>query len=95
MQLGEIKKVDQRQSRLTPCDAEPAPTEQNAPSRALVALSPAAARHDAPETYRQAPFLAQLLAIKDQHPQARERRRAEPNQARAAYRATVALTRFQ
>ena len=92
MRLGEIKKVVQRQSGLTPRDAEPAPAEQAAASRALVALSPAAARHDAPETYRQAPFLAQLLAMKDQHPQTRERRRAEPNEALAAYRATVALT---
>jgi hypothetical protein len=33
--------------------------------------------------------------MKDQHPQTRERRRAEPDEALAAYRATVALTRFQ
>jgi len=94
MQLGEIKKVLQRQSEPTPRGSEPASAEQAAPSRALVALSPAAARHDAPETYIQAPFLAQLLATKDQHPQSRERRRAEPNEALAAYRSTVTLTRF-
>jgi hypothetical protein len=46
----------------------------------------------APEAYRQAPFLAQLLAMKDQHPQTRERRRAEPDEVLAAYRATAALT---
>src|SRR5215471_12713478 len=32
------------------------------------------------------PFLAQLVATKDGHPQTRERRRAEPNVALAAYR---------
>jgi hypothetical protein len=37
------------------------------------------------------PFLAQLVATKDGHPQTRERRRAEPNVALAAYRATAAL----
>jgi hypothetical protein len=95
MRLGEIKKVVQRQSGLTPRGAEPAPAEQATPSRALVALAPAAAMHKVPESYRQAPFLAQLLAMKDQHPQTRERRRAEPDEALAAYLATVALTQFQ
>jgi hypothetical protein len=47
---------------------------------------------DAPSAFRQAPFLAQLLAMKDQHPQTRERRRAEPHDALTAYRATAALT---
>jgi hypothetical protein len=46
----------------------------------------------APENYHQAPFIAQLLAVKDQHPQTRERRRAEPDEALAAYRAAAALT---
>ena len=95
MRLGEIKKGVQRQSGLTPRGAESAPAEQAAPSRALVALAPAAALGKTPEAYRQAPFLAQLLAMKDQHPQTRERRRAEPDEALAAYRATAALTRFQ
>ena len=94
MRLGEIKKVVQRQSGPTPRGAEPAPAEQAAPSRALVALTPAAVADKTPESYHQAPFLAQLLAMKDQHPQTRERRRAEPDEALAAYRATVALTRF-
>ena len=95
MRLGEIKKVVQRQSGLTPRGAEPAPAEQATPSRALVSLAPAAAMHKVPESYRQAPFLAHLLAMKDQHPQTRERRRAEPDEALAAYLATVALTQFQ
>ena len=62
-------------------------------SRALVALSPVG---DAPELtvgYRSAPFLAHLVATKDQHPQTRERRRADPDVVMAAYRATAALTR--
>jgi hypothetical protein len=90
MRLGEIKKVVQRQSGPTPRGAEPVPAEQ-VPGRALVALTPAAALGKAPEGYRQAPFLAQLLAMKDQHPQTRERRRAEPDQVLAAYCATIAL----
>jgi hypothetical protein len=94
MRLSEIKKVLKRQSEPPPRGAEPASAESAAPSRALVALSPAAAKHDAPETYRPAPFLAQLLAMKDQHPQTRVHRRAAPNEALAAYSATIALTRF-
>ena len=69
--------------------ARPAQTEV---SRALVALTPMLAASDAPTAFREAPFLAQLLAMKDQHPQTRERRRAEPHDALAAYRATAALT---
>jgi hypothetical protein len=42
--------------------------------------------------YHSAAFLAQLVATKDQHPQTRERRRAEPDMASAAYRAAAALT---
>ena len=44
----------------------------------MVALTPAAGLRSSPETHQQAPFLAQLLATKDQHPQTRERRRAAP-----------------
>ena len=87
---GEIEKMA---FGLTPGDAEPAQTE-HAASRALVALTPANAAHRAPECYRQAPFLAQLLATKDQHPQTRERRRTGADEALAAYRTTAALTRF-
>jgi hypothetical protein len=92
MRLGEINKVA---SARTAHSAEPAPAEPAAGSRALVALTPAAALRTPPENYCQAPFIAQLLAVKDQHPQTRERRRAEPHEALAAYRATVALTRFK
>jgi hypothetical protein len=91
MRHGEIEKMA---SGLTPDDAEPAQTEQAAASRALVALTPANAAHRASECYRQAPFLAHLLATKDQHPQTRERRRAGADEALAAYLTTAALTRF-
>jgi hypothetical protein len=44
--------------------------------------------------FRQAPFLAQLIATKDKHPQTCERRRAAPSDAIGAYRAVVAMTEF-
>jgi len=62
-------------------------------SRALVALAPPAPLREPVARFRQAPFLAQLLAAKDQHPQTRERRRAAPHEAIAAYRAGAALTK--
>jgi hypothetical protein len=93
MRLGEIAKMATAQSGLTPPAIEPAHAEPSAGSRALVAQTPVAALHEAPVAYRQAPFLAQLLAMKDQHPQTRERRRAEPNDALAAYRTTAEITR--
>lgn len=94
MPLGEIRKVATRQASPTQFGAEAALGELASGSRALVALTPSAAACEAPQAYRQATFLAQLLAIKDQHPQTRERRRAEPDEAIAAYRAAVELTRF-
>ena len=61
-------------------------------SRALVALTPLPESHERATGYRSTPFLAQLVATKDRHPQTRERRRAEPNVASAAYRAAASLT---
>jgi len=90
MRLGEIRKVATRTSGPAPHAAEPAPAEPVA-SRALITIAPVADTAETPTVYRQAPFLAQLLAIKDQHPQTRERRRAAPEDAIAAYRATAAL----
>jgi hypothetical protein len=66
-------------------------SEQCVESRALVALSPLPGSAERMLSYRYAPFLAQLVATKDQHPQTRERRRAEPDVAVAAYRAAAAL----
>lgn len=91
MRLGEIRKVATRTSGPAPHAAAPAPAEPVA-SRALIPIAPAADAAGSPTVYRQAPFLAQLLAIKDQHPQTRERRRAQPEDAIAAYRAAAELT---
>ena len=92
MRLGEINP-----SSLRPAGRVEAPTEPDAPaaaseSRALVALAPAADQSEHQIGYRNAPFLAHLIATKDQHPQTRERRRAEPDQVLAAYCATAKLT---
>jgi hypothetical protein len=69
-------------------DSEPTRSE----SRALVTLDPMQGRSANTAGHRYAPFVAQLVATKDQHPQTRERRRADPGDALAAYRATAALT---
>jgi hypothetical protein len=57
-------------------------------SRALVALEPAAERRPSAAT-PSAPFLTQLLAIKAGVPQARERRRAEPDEATQSYESSM------
>lgn len=59
-------------------------------SRALVAVAPPAAGPTA-DVRRDTPFLAQLIATAAGHPQTRRRRRAEPTEALAAYRAAAAL----
>jgi hypothetical protein len=60
--------------------------------RALIALAPALSPRAAPAGRRPSPFLAQLLAAKQDHPQARERRRAAPEEVIAAYCSIAALT---
>ena len=84
MRLGEIGGTSFRQGGRTA--REPAPE-----SRALVAVSAPAAPMEPASIHREASFLAHLIATKDHHPQTRERRRAEPGEALAAYRATAAL----
>ena len=79
--------VDQLDGKVTPDCGTPA-----GETRALVALSPVSKSSERAAGYRNAPFVAQLVATKDQHPQTRERRRAEPDVRIAAYRATAALT---
>jgi len=61
-------------------------------SRALVSLDPLQSRSESPASHRYAPFVAHLVATKDQHPQTRERRRADPHDAVAAYQAAAVLT---
>ena len=63
-------------------------------TRALVALAAATTVAAPRRHHRQAPFLAQLIATKQQHPQTRERRRAEPAQAVSAYRAAAKLAKW-
>ena len=92
MQLGKISKGAAAAAVVAPAKAaaEPAATAEEA-GRALVAVAPAVNAADLIANYRDAPFLAQLIATKNQHPQTRVRRRAEPEEAAAAYRATASL----
>ena len=84
MRIGQITTTGSRPSGLPAHGAEAAPAHE---SRALVALTPAATTYKPSESHRQAAFLAHLIATKGQLPQTRERRRAEPAEAIAAYRA--------
>ena len=74
-------------------EAAAAPAE----SRALGGVGASRRPPTVPTGYRQAPFqvpfLAHLLAVKGQHAQTRERRRAAPHEAIAAYRTTANLVR--
>lgn len=85
----------QRLDMTTPDESRQGPSNQESgsaaePGRALVALASQPSGEPAPN-YRGANFLAQLIAARDHAPQTRERRRAEPMEALAAYRATAAL----
>jgi len=81
--------IENRSSQAVAADAPEAAPE----SHALVPLAPPAILRATPARYRQAPFLAHLLAVKGGHAQTRERRRAAPAEAIAAYRAAAGLTR--
>lgn len=65
--------------------------ESASDSRALVVIEAVAAVQTAP-VYREAAFLAHLIATREHAPQTRERRRAEPGEAISAYRAAMAMT---
>lgn len=67
------------------------PSEPTTASRALVAIAAPPSVTHRPMAYRDAPFLAQLLATKADLPQTRARRRAEPDEALAAYRDAASL----
>ena len=69
------------------------PTEDRHQSRALVVTAPAAVIESRP-AHRRATFLAHLIATKEQAPQTRARRRAEPTEAISAYRTVAALARI-
>jgi hypothetical protein len=70
-------------------------SKPNFENRALVARSHTTRRAERTAGRHHAAFIAQLVAVKDQHPQMRQLRRADPGMASAAYRATAALKRVQ
>jgi hypothetical protein len=65
-----------------------ASAEASAPARALIPLQPIARSEPALRGRPQAGFLAHLIATERKLPQTRERRRAEPAEAIAAYTAS-------
>jgi len=92
MQLEEISSTSWRQpDPATGSGVEP-DNAASSESRALVPLGVVTGSSERHADHPHAPFVAHLLAVKGQHPQTRERRRADPNEALAAYRATAALT---
>jgi hypothetical protein len=92
MRLRIIGGLDKEIAGLTPRSADSSQVAPIEMSHALVPLASVIAASDAPQAFRHAAFLAQLLATRDQHPQTRTYRRAEPHEALAAYQATAALT---
>jgi len=92
MRLGEVNGSQSRRPHPAMSAPENDSERTGLESRALVALDPLQDRSGPAANHRYAPFVAHLVATKDQHPQTRERRRAEPNDALAAYRAVAALT---
>lgn len=68
-------------------DGSRASAEAAAPARALIPLQPIAPSEPALRGRPQAGFLAHLIATESKLPQTRERRRAEPADAIAAYTA--------
>jgi hypothetical protein len=89
MRIGEIRQASAGQSGVT--GGQTVPASESSEGRALVALAPSAPLREPVTRHREAPFLAQLLAVKDQHPQTRARRRVAPHEAIAAYRAAAGL----
>jgi hypothetical protein len=89
MRVGDVREVSFGPAAVAGGETAPAASE----SRALVALTPPVQAAVTPTNYRPAPFLAHLLAVKGQHAQTRDRRRAAPHEAIAAYKAAKALMR--
>ncbi len=91
-----ISKINRSSSRLTnsPKPAFEPELVKDVAGRALLVIEPQSAGNEPVSNFRQAPFLAQLIATKDYHPQTRDRRRAEPSDAIDAYRAVEAMTDF-
>ena len=91
MRVEAAKQATSGHTGATPRDATLAPLDSETSSRALVVTAPAPVPSPV-AAYRQAAFLAHLIAVKDQHPQTCERRRVEPADAIAAYRNVAAMT---
>jgi hypothetical protein len=89
MRIGEIRQASSSPSGLT--GGQTVAASESSEGRALVALTPPVPRREPVARHREVPFLVQLLAVKDQHPQTRARRRAAPHEAIAAYRAAAGL----
>lgn len=89
MRVETAKQAALRRGGEKPSDGS-LPQSGDEASRALVILEPAP-RQEPQSGHRQVQFLAQLIANRDQLPQTRERRRAEPAEVIAAYRAADAL----
>ena len=79
------------ESDATVCQSDATSLGEPAGPRAVVVLARGRQTFEPGTSHYHVPFLAQLVATKDGHPQTRERRRAEPDVALAAYRATAAL----
>ncbi len=94
MRLSETRPVVAKPASVPRHAADEPAAAAASESRALALVTPVVAReHDAATRYRPAEFLAHLIAMKEQHPQTRERRRVAPREAIAAYRAVAAMTR--
>lgn len=92
MRVGAISRaVNGQNAGREPDQAAVEPSEPTTASRALVAIATPPSVTHRPMAYRDAPFLAQLLATKADLPQTRARRRAEPDEALAAYRFAASL----
>ncbi|HZP70322.1 MAG TPA: hypothetical protein VFB29_10295 [Pseudolabrys sp.] len=91
MRLDGINASQFQQARQDPGSPNHADDSTGPESRALVALAPLPDGRGALTGHRYAPFLAHLVATKDQHPQTRERRRADMSDALTAYRTAAAL----
>jgi hypothetical protein len=92
-----IGKINRTSSRLTDSSKQEFEGElvKDVAGRALLVVEPQPVTEEpVAANFRQAPFLAQLIATKDKHPQTRDRRRADPSHAIGAYRAVVAMTEF-
>jgi hypothetical protein len=74
------------ESDATVCQSDATALGETAEARSVVVLARASQVFESGIIHYHVPFLAQLVATKDGHPQ-----RAEPNVALAAYRATAAL----